>query len=65
MILANRHYVAIARRGLRKHLVMRTVEVKTGHRSEALRYVVASRHFTHRRALKRSRALNAKFGIVH
>lgn len=66
MILANRHYVAIATRGLRKHLVMKTVAVEgRNRRSYALRYDVVSRHFTHRRAVERASVLNAQNGRAH
>lgn len=67
MILANRHYVAIATRGLRRHLVMKTVAVesKHPHRSYALRYDVIGRHFTHKRAVKRAQILNARNGRAH
>lgn len=66
MILADRYYVAIARRGLRRHLVMRTTSVETGpRRSFALRYDIIERRFTHQKAVKRARILNARNGRAH
>lgn len=68
MILANRHYVAIATRGLRRNLVMKTVAVESQHprrSSYTLRYDIVGRHFTHKRALRRAQILNAQNGRAH
>lgn len=68
MILANRHYVSISTRGLRRHLVMKTVEVrgnKPHRKSYALRYEIVGRHFTRRKAEQRARILNAQNGRAH
>lgn len=65
-LLAGRHYVALGHRGLRRHLVMKTVAVP-GRRpgSVSLRYIVLERRLTHRAAAKRARLLNARNGRAH
>jgi hypothetical protein len=65
-LLANRHYVALGHRGLRRHLIMKTVAAP-GRRSGSvsLRYVIVGRRFTHRAAAKRARLLNAQNGRAH
>jgi len=61
-----RHYVALGTRGLRRHLVMKTLAVP-GRRGGALslRYVVAERKFTRSAAERRARVLNARNGRAH
>lgn len=65
-LLANRHYASIARRGLRRHLVMKTVATP-GRRggSVSLRYEIVERRFTRRKAERRARILNARNGRAH
>ena len=65
MILADRHYVALGRRTLRRHLVFKTVWIPSGGRGQTLRYEIVGRHFTHRGAAKRARILNAQSGRAH
>lgn len=62
--LDGRHYVALGRRGLRRHLVMRTVAVRVG-RHTKLRYEIAERRFSRRKAERRVLVLNARNGRAH